>query len=116
MTTAGVPTDVLRSDGLKTINGTSIVGSGDLVISGGGGGANTILYGTAAPTTEGVNGDWYIRTSTNVIYGPKAAGTWPAGTSLIGPAGANGTNGTNGTSGTNGNTILYGTADRKSVV
>lgn len=65
---------------------------------------NTILYGTAAPTTEGVNGDFYIRTTTNFIYGPKAAGTWPAGTSLIGPAGANGTNGTDG------NTILYGTA------
>ncbi len=47
----------------------------------------TILYGTAAPTTEGVNGDFYIRTTTNYIYGPKAAGTWPVGTSLVGPAG-----------------------------
>ena len=48
---------------------------------------NTVLYGTAAPTTEGVNGDFYIRTTTNYIYGPKAAGSWPAGVPL------NGTNG-----------------------
>lgn len=55
---------------------------------------NTILYGTAAPTTEGVDGDFYIRTTTNFIYGPKAAGTWPAGVSLVGPAGADGADGT----------------------
>lgn len=51
---------------------------------------NTILYGTAAPTTEGVDGDFYIRTTTNYIYGPKASGTWPSGTSLVGAAGADG--------------------------
>jgi hypothetical protein len=53
----------------------------------------TILYGTAAPTTEGVNGDFYINTSTNFIYGPKAGGVWPAGTSLVGPVGATGASG-----------------------
>jgi hypothetical protein len=46
-----------------------------------------VLYGTAAPTTEGSDGDFYIRTTTNYIYGPKASGTWPAGTSLVGPTG-----------------------------
>lgn len=51
---------------------------------------NTILYGTAAPTTEGVNGDFYIRTTTSMLYGPKSSGTWPAGTSLIGPQGPEG--------------------------
>lgn len=51
---------------------------------------NTVLYGTAAPTTEGVDGDFYIRTTTNYIYGPKASGAWPAGVSLIGPTGATG--------------------------
>jgi hypothetical protein len=35
---------------------------------------NTVLYGTLAPTTEGVDGDFYIRTSTNYIYGPKSGG------------------------------------------
>lgn len=56
----------------------------------------TILYGTAAPTTEGQDGDFYIRTTTNFIYGPKAAGIWPAGTSLVGPAGADGADGADG--------------------
>ena len=52
----------------------------------------TILSGTAAPTTEGVDGDFYIRTSTNYIYGPKAGGVWPAGVSINGAAGTPGTN------------------------
>lgn len=47
----------------------------------------TILSGTAAPTTEGADGDFYLRTTTSMLYGPKAAGVWPAGTSLIGPTG-----------------------------
>ncbi len=55
----------------------------------------TILYGTAAPTTEGVDGDFYIRTTTNMLYGPKASGVWPSGTSLVGPAGSTGAAGTN---------------------
>lgn len=60
---------------------------------------NTVLYGTAAPTTEGVNGDFYFRTSTSYWYGPKAAGVWPAGTSLV------------GATGTAGLTILNGASD-----
>lgn len=50
----------------------------------------TILYGTSAPTTEGEDGDFYIRITTNFIYGPKASGAWPAGVSLVGPTGASG--------------------------
>jgi hypothetical protein len=65
---------------------------------------NTVLYGTAAPTTEGNNGDFYIRTSTNYIYGPKASGTWPAGTSLVGPQG---NAGSAGAAGTNGLSIIW---------
>jgi len=38
--------------------------------------------------SEGNNGDFYIRITTNHIYGPKEAGVWPAGVSLVGPAGA----------------------------
>lgn len=52
----------------------------------------TILSGTAAPTTEGTDGDFYIRTSTSMLYGPKS-GTWPAGVSLIGSPGTDGTDG-----------------------
>lgn len=62
----------------------------------------TILYGTAAPTTEGVDGDFYIRTSTNFIYGPKAGGSWPAGVSLVGPQGPAGADGTDGADGADG--------------
>lgn len=45
---------------------------------------NTVLSGTAAPTTEGVDDNFYIRTTTNFLYGPKAAGVWPAGVSMTG--------------------------------
>ena len=58
---------------------------------------NTIRYGTVDPGGGiGINGDFYINTTTDYIFGPKAGGVWPPGTSLIGPAGAD------------GNTILYG--------
>lgn len=63
----------------------------------------TILYGAVNPTTEGANGDFYINTASHALFGPKAAGVWPAGTSLIGPTGAT------GSAGADGNTILYGT-------
>ena len=49
-----------------------------------------------------MNGDFYIRTSTNVIYGPKAGGVWPAGVSLVGPQGATGATGSAGAAGANG--------------
>ena len=49
---------------------------------------NTILYGAANPTAGiGVNGNFYINTTTNFFFGPKAAGAWPAGVSLVGPVG-----------------------------
>lgn len=49
----------------------------------------SLRYGTAAPSSgDGNDGDFYIRTTTNFVYGPKASGTWPSGTSLIGPTGA----------------------------
>lgn len=74
---------------------TSLIGATGAEGAAGSAGADgadgkTILYGTVAPTTEGVDGDFYIRTTTNFIYGPKASGTWPAGTSLVGPTGAAG--------------------------
>jgi hypothetical protein len=46
----------------------------------------TILSGTVDPTTEGVDGDFYLNTATSVLFGPKN-GTWPAGVSLIGLTG-----------------------------
>jgi hypothetical protein len=55
----------------------------------------TVLNGTTAPT-GGTDGDFFYRTDTHVLYGPKASGTWPgSGTSLVGPTGATGAVGTN---------------------
>jgi hypothetical protein len=58
---------------------------------------NTILYGVGAPAAGlGVDGDFYIATNTNFIYGPKAGGAWPAGTSIVGPQGPAGPAGADG--------------------
>jgi hypothetical protein len=68
-----------------------------------------VLYGASNPTAgTGVDGNFYINTSTNFIYGPKAAGAWPAGISLVGPQGPIGNTGPQGVA---GNTVLYGTSD-----
>ncbi len=54
----------------------------------------TILNGTSIPSNSlGTDGDFYINTATNTLFGPKTAGVWGAGTSLIGPAGADGSGG-----------------------
>jgi hypothetical protein len=58
---------------------------------------NTILYGPADPgAAQGVNGNFYINTTSHFLFGPKAAGAWPAGTSLVGPAGPAGAPGPSG--------------------
>jgi hypothetical protein len=76
---------------------------------------NTVLYGAGAPAAAtGVNGNFYIDTTAHFIYGPKASGAWPTGTSLIGPQGPQGIQGIQGpigATGAAGNTILYGTSD-----
>jgi hypothetical protein len=64
----------------------------------------TILNGVVPPTTQGVDGDFYIDTAASMIYGPKAT-TWPTAVSLIG---APGNPGTPGTPGADGLTILNG--------
>lgn len=46
----------------------------------------TLLNGTVNPTTEGVDGDFYINTTTKFIFGPKASGVWPSGVSIVGNA------------------------------
>lgn len=53
--------------------------------------AKTVLGGTGIPTDSvGEDGDFYIDSASWLIYGPKAAGHWPAGVSLIGPQGVPG--------------------------
>jgi hypothetical protein len=60
-----------------------------------------VLNGTGAPAdTVGHDGDFYLDTAADVLYGPKASGTWPAaGTSLIGTPGATGPAGPQGPQG-----------------
>lgn len=59
----------------------------------------TLLAGSGAPTAgDGNNGDIYIDTDTNMLYGPKVGGVWPAGQDLTGPAGPTGAQGLEGIS------------------
>ena len=62
---------------------------------------NQILHGTADPTTEGSDGDFYINTTTCQLFGPKV-GTWPAGVDLKGTDGATGATGPQGPQGIQG--------------
>ena len=65
----------------------------------------TLLSGTANPSVAvGINGDFYINTATSTIFGPKAAGVWPTGVSLLGATGAQGPQGIQGTQGLQGPT------------
>jgi hypothetical protein len=62
-----------------------------------------ILTGAAAPTAaQGADGDFYFATGTKTLYGPKAAGAWPAGTSLAGSNGVTGATGATGAPGAPG--------------
>lgn len=52
----------------------------------------TILSGELPPVdqTTGTDGDFYIDTVMNVLYGPRKVGLWGTGISLIGPRGGGG--------------------------
>ena len=65
---------------------------------------NTVLNGTGAPgVSVGHDGDFYLDTAADVLYGPKSSGTWPAtGTSLLGPKGDTGDPGPAGPAGPQG--------------
>ena len=77
-------TGAAGTDGTDGTNGTNGVDG------------QTVLNGAVAPTTEGVDGDFYIDTVSNEIYGPKSGGVWGAGTSIVGPAGPAGADGADG--------------------
>jgi hypothetical protein len=64
---------------------------------------NTIISGTGAPDNSlGVDGDYYKDTASNMFYGPKAAGAWPAGVDLKGDQGDPGDDGDPGADGADG--------------
>lgn len=50
---------------------------------------NAVLYGNHNPSnmSDGVDGNFYLNTANYTLFGPKAGGVWPAGVSIIGPAG-----------------------------
>jgi len=102
-TTQGVDGDFFINTAASTIYGPKTGGawgSPTSMTGATGASGNTILHGTVAPTTEGVNGDFYLLTTTMLMYGPKAGGVWPGSpTSLIGPAGPTGAAGVAGVAG-----------------
>ena len=66
-------------------------------------GGNTILSGASDPTaSDGVDGDYWLNTTTNYFFGPKASGSWPGGLSLVGPQGPTGSTGPSGPQGPTG--------------
>jgi len=66
-------------------------------------GYDTILNGTVNPvSTDGVDGDFFLQTTTHELWGPKSNGLWPgSGVSLVGPTGATGATGATGPAGPN---------------
>lgn len=97
---------VVSVTGTTTINGISSWPVGSLIVSNGSvwqkvdpltvvSAVTGILSGAGAPSNSiGNDGEFYIATSTWTLYGPKIAGSWGSGVSMLG---------------SNGNTILSGT-------
>ena len=94
------PTGLTGAPGPAGVNGTN---------------GSAVLSGLSSPASSlGANGDFYINTSTNTLFGPKSGGVWPSGVSLVGPVGQNGqpgpagAPGPAGVNGTNGSAVLSG--------
>ena len=84
----GSPTTLIGPQGIQGIQGIA---------------GFTVLNGAGVPGVElGVNGDFCIDTTAHNIYGPKTAGGWGGGVSLVGPQGIQGTQGGQGEIGPQG--------------
>lgn len=78
-------TGVTGSQGIQGVTGAA------------GADGRTVLNGSGAPSNgTGVNGDFYVNTAANTLYGPKASGAWGTAVSLVGPTGATGSQGATG--------------------
>ena len=77
-----------KAGGVWPATGTSLIGPQGAAGTNG----NTVLNGTGAPSNvAGNNGDFYLDTAANVLYGPKSSGAWPVtGVNLVGPQGTQG--------------------------
>lgn len=72
----------------------------------------TVLNGNTDPTTEqGSVGDFYINTSTYVLFGPKSSSGWGSGESILGAKGDKGDKGEKGDKGDKGDKGEKGEAD-----
>lgn len=60
-----------------------------------------ILSGFGPPSMQGVDGDFYIDTQSNLLYGPKT-GLWGVGVKMTGPVGKDGLPGAIGPQGAAG--------------
>tara|TARA_R110000822_G_scaffold276406_2_gene398466 strand:+ start:536 stop:1246 length:711 start_codon:yes stop_codon:yes gene_type:complete len=86
--TLPVPTSTVQSLQLST-SGFTLIDRG-----------NVVLNGTSAPSSgTGINGDFYIDSNANNLYGPKAGGSWPTAVTMVGPTGSTGSTGATGSQG-----------------
>lgn len=91
---AAGPQGLTGPAGADGANGTNGIDGAD---------GNTILSGSGAPGGgTGVDGDFYINTANDEIYGPKSGGSWGSGTSIVGPQGSQGVKGDTGDTGPQG--------------
>ena len=68
-----------------------------------------IRYGVGPPGGSlGSDGDFYVDTATYYFYGPRIAGNWGVGQSLVGPTGPSGAQGPQGPAGSSGPTGAMG--------
>ena len=89
--------------GLQGIQGATGATGATGVVGEAGADGKMVSNGTSNPVSgTGVNGDFYINTATNTLFGPKANGAWPSGVSLVGPTGATGAQGIQGATGATG--------------
>jgi len=95
------PTGAAGPAGVNGINGTNGLDG------------NTTWNGAGTPVATnagGTSGDFYLDTTSNLLYGPKVGPSWVGiiGVSLVGPSGANGPQGLMGPAGPQGPTGLIG--------
>lgn len=89
------------ANGTNGTNGTAGTNGAD---------GRTLLSGSGVPSNGlGANGDFYINTAANTLYGPKASGVWGSATSLVGPQGIQGIQGEAGPAGSGGSGgVIFG--------
>ena len=97
-TGAAGATGAIGAQGPQGVTGvTGVTGATGAVGSDG----RSLLSGASDPVVGvGANGDFYLNTSTNTLWGPKAAGAWPTtGVSAVGTQGLKGDAGATGATG-----------------